>query len=73
MGPRNATRRPGGGVSAVTCLGKTVTANYSANAQIFNADGKRLPPRRRRVFGAPRLASPSWYRLAADWWLEAAR
>jgi hypothetical protein len=74
MGPRNATRRPGAGVSAVTCLGKTVITKYSASVQVFNIDGERLPPRRSRLIpGAPRLAAPSWYRLAADRWVEVAR
>ena len=31
MGPRNATRRPGGGVSAVAQLGQAITTEDSAN------------------------------------------
>jgi hypothetical protein len=70
MGPRNATRRPGGGVSAASCFGNDSATDHSTTAQIFNTDGERLPLRRRLVYGAPRLASPSWYRLAADRWVE---
>jgi hypothetical protein len=73
MRPGNATRRPGRGVSAVSCSGNDSTVENSAAAQIFNIDGDPLPPRRlRRLCGAPRLAQPSWYRLAADRWREVA-
>jgi hypothetical protein len=71
MPPRNATRRPGGGVSAVSCSGNDSTAENSTAAQIFNTEGERLLLGR-RVYGAPRLAQPGWYRLAADRWQEVA-
>ena len=73
MVPRNATRRPGGGVSAVGCSGNDSAADTSTQRQLFNIDGERLPDRRRRIYGAPRLAVPSWYRLAADRWAEVVR
>ena len=73
MGPRNATRRPGGGASAVISLDETIATKYSTRiAQVYDCDGHRLPARPRcRVYGAPRLARPSWVRWAADRWCEA--
>jgi hypothetical protein len=61
--------------ATVTCsLAKTSTTKHSTHPQIFNIDGERLANRRPRLIcGAPRLASPSWYRLAADRWQEVAR
>jgi hypothetical protein len=69
MGPPNATRRPGTGVSAVMFSGETNSTEYStttADRQVYDIDGHRLPLRRRLICGAPRLAQPGWYRLAAN-------
>jgi hypothetical protein len=62
--------------AAVTCsLAKaSTTENSTQRCQVYDTDGHRLPPRRPRLIpGAPRRASPSWYRLAADRWVEVAR
>jgi len=60
--------------AAASCSGNDSAADTSRPAQIFNIDGERLPDRRpRRISGAPRLASPGWYRLAADRWQEVVR
>jgi len=41
------------------------TTSATRPAQLFDIDGHRLLLRRSSIAGAPRLASPSWYRLAA--------
>ena len=69
--PRNAGSRAADPAAAVSSLAKTSTAKYSTRAQLFNIDGERLPLRH-RVYGAPRLARPGWYRLVADRWAEVA-
>jgi hypothetical protein len=70
---QNASSRAADPAAAASALGQEIIADNSTAPQIFNVDGERLSARRCRVFGAPRLASPSWYRLAADGWLEVPR
>ena len=68
----NTRSRAADPAAAVMFSGENST-EYSTRAQIFNIDGERLPSRRRLPYGAPRLAQPGWYRLAAARWLEVAR
>jgi len=42
------------------------------DCQILDSDGHRLPARRSAIVGQPKLARPSWHRLAAERWREAA-
>ena len=48
-------------------------SNSASTRQVLDVDGHRLPPNRHALLiqGGPRLARPSWYRLASDRWLEA--
>jgi hypothetical protein len=57
--------------AAVISLEEKITADTSTPTQLFNTEGERLL-RGRRLYGAPRLARPGWYRLAADRWQEVA-
>jgi hypothetical protein len=41
--------------------------------QVYDSDGLELPPRSRRVLGAPRRARSSWPRWARDERQEAGR
>jgi hypothetical protein len=72
MPPPNAKRRPGGGGAAVLA-GNGNAAEHSPPArpaQLLDELGRRLPPRRSPVVGAPRLARSSWVRWSAGRWAE---
>jgi hypothetical protein len=75
MRPPNAKRRPGGGGAAVLIGNGNATKHSppARPAQLLDELGHRLPVRRSPVVGAPRLAQPSWHRLAANRWQEVVR
>lgn len=53
------------------CSGKTSTTKYSTrHRQVYDADGHTLLRRPGPIDGAPRRATPGWYRLAANRWAE---
>lgn len=71
--PGNAKRRPGGGGAAVITGNGNAAVDSTARhpRQLLDDLGHRLLPQRSPVVGAPRRATPGWYRLAADRWQEA--
>ena len=66
---RGVWRDPGAAdISGVEIAAQNTTR--PAKVQIVDIDGHRLRPRHgERIEGRPRLATPSWHRLAVDRWL----
>jgi len=70
--PENADAREAVPGAAAACTTKRTPHSSvpAAVPQLYDSAGIRLPSRRSPIVGQPRLATPSWHRLAVERWAE---